>query len=167
LDGWDRASWDVPSVASHGQNAHRRGFYPITRTMADLWSRIAQRDRDNARSLISGWELSPYLLVRRIRLFAMRDQPTFDANEVWATLKNLDDETFWGGEAQVEIARLVTGRWQELGAVEREEFEAPVQDGPPAVCIQRWLSRTRRTGSRSLILSSLNALRVCKRPGGR
>src|SRR6185312_10526744 len=52
LDGWDRSSYDVPSVAAHPQNAHRHGFYPITRALADLWSRIAARDPARARALV-------------------------------------------------------------------------------------------------------------------
>jgi hypothetical protein len=31
LDGADRASWNVPSVAPHSQNAYCSGFYPIKR----------------------------------------------------------------------------------------------------------------------------------------
>jgi hypothetical protein len=52
LDNWDRAGWDVPSVALHPQNAHRTGFFPITRTIADLWSRIAANDPNKARALV-------------------------------------------------------------------------------------------------------------------
>jgi len=52
FDGWDRTSYDVPSVASHPQNAYRSGFYPLTRALADLWTRIAQRDANLARRLI-------------------------------------------------------------------------------------------------------------------
>ena len=44
LDNWDRASWDVPSIADHPQNAHRTGFFPIVRTIADLWNRIGLKD---------------------------------------------------------------------------------------------------------------------------
>lgn len=44
LADWDHTSYDVPSVATHPQNAHRHGFYPITRAVADLWIRIARRD---------------------------------------------------------------------------------------------------------------------------
>jgi hypothetical protein len=131
LDGWDRASADVPSIAAHRQNAHHDQFHPITRTMADLWSRIALRDRDKARSLISGWGRSPYLLVRRIFLFAMRAEAIFTAEEVWSALAALNDDMFWGGNAQVEIMRLATGRWRELAAAEREAFELRIRGGLP------------------------------------
>jgi hypothetical protein len=41
LDGWDRTSSDVPSVARHPLNAYHSGFYPITRVLAD----ILEKDR--------------------------------------------------------------------------------------------------------------------------
>ena len=131
LDNWDRASWDVPSVAQHAQNAHRTGFFPITRTIADLWSRIALKDPNKARSLVAGWENSPHLLLRRIYLFAVVTESVFSAHDAWSALEALDDKMFWGGEAQVEFMRLVTGRWQAFESAEREMFEARVITGLP------------------------------------
>ncbi len=46
----------------------------------------------------------------------------------WAAL---DDDVFWGGNAQVEIMRLATGRWREFDAAEREAFEARIRGGLP------------------------------------
>ena len=105
LDNWDRASGDVPSVAPHRQNAHHNNFHPITRTIADLWSRIALRDSEKSRALVVGWGSSPYLLLRRIWLFAVAAQAVFPADEAWSGLATLDDEIFWIGNAQVEIMR--------------------------------------------------------------
>ena len=70
LDGWDRASHEVPSIATHAQNAHRSGFYPITRALADLWHRIVGRDANRARALVQHWANSPFLLVQRLSMFA-------------------------------------------------------------------------------------------------
>jgi hypothetical protein len=131
LDGRDRPCLDVPSVADHNQNKYRRGFYPITRLIADLWCRIALRDRDKALSLVSDLERSPYLLLRRIFLFAARDETTFTAGKAWEALRVLEDEIFWGHDAQVEIMRLATGRWKEFTAAERDAFEARIRRGPP------------------------------------
>jgi hypothetical protein len=110
---------------------YRRGFYPITRVMADLWSRIAPKDREKARSLLFGWDRSSYLLVRRLNLFATRFEPSFTAGEAWTTLESLENEMFWGREGQVEIMRLAAGRCREFGAAEREAFEARITAGPP------------------------------------
>lgn len=52
LDGWDATNFDVPSVARHPQNAHRSGFYPITRALADVWHRLVARDANRARALV-------------------------------------------------------------------------------------------------------------------
>jgi SIR2-like protein len=63
-DGWDRASRDVPSVARHPQNAYRSRFYPITRLLADLLKRIADKDPDQARSLALAWIGTPFCFSR-------------------------------------------------------------------------------------------------------
>ena len=130
LDGWDRADGDVPSVASHPQNAHRSGFYPIVRTLADLWERIASRERDTARTLASGWSNSPYLIARRLYLFAICSE-TFTADETWAALERLDDQTFWIGSAQVEIMRLAIKRWQQFSPEIQRAFEGRLRLGLP------------------------------------
>src|SRR5208282_1563320 len=106
---------------------HHFGFYPIVRVLADLWERIASRERETARTLVSGWPNSPYMIVRRMYLFAVWSEGAFSAEEMWAALEGLDDETFWIGSAQVEIMRLATGRWQQLSAEAREAFERRVR----------------------------------------
>jgi NAD-dependent SIR2 family protein deacetylase len=131
LDGWDRANSDVPSVATHPQNAHHFGFYPIVRVLADLWERIASRDKGTARTLVSDWLNSPYQIVRRIYIFAVRSEGVFDAEEMRAAVEGLDDEAFWIGSAQVEIMRLIAQRWEQLPAEGRRELEGRIRLGPP------------------------------------
>ena len=121
----------MPSIADHPQNAHRTGFFPIVRTIADLWSRIAAKDPNKARALVKGWEGSPNLLLRRLYLFALAAEAVFTAEDASSALVAIDDEMFWGGGAQVEIMRLATARWQDFGAAEREKLEARIRSGLP------------------------------------
>ena len=132
LDGWDRASRDVPSVADHAQNAYKGGFYPITRVLADLWRRIAIRDANQARVLILSWAELPYLLTLRLWLFAL-SETMFSAREAAIALLKLDDKTFWPGDAQVEIMRLMTTKWQGFSDAERAKLEARLRQGIPRV----------------------------------
>jgi len=131
LTGWDRSSGDVPSVATHPQNAHHHGFCPIVRVLADLWERIAGRSRDIARRLVAESLNSPYLLVRRIYLFALCSDETFSPEEAWKALNSLDDQTFWLGDARVEIMRLATRRWQKFTSQERATIEMRIRQGFP------------------------------------
>jgi NAD-dependent SIR2 family protein deacetylase len=130
LDGWDRASRDVPSVAEHAQNAYHKGFYPITRALADLWRRIAARDANRARALILAWADLPYLLTQRLWLFALTEA-MFTAQDAAVALLKLDDKAFWGGDAQVEIMRLMTARWQAFTDAERAMLETRLRQGIP------------------------------------
>jgi hypothetical protein len=129
LDGWDRSSYDVPSVAAHPQNAHRHGFYPITRALADLWSRIAARDPARARALVQPWVESPHLLLRRLALFA-HEHAAFQPAEAAAIVTKLDDEMFWGN-ARVEIMRLLTARWDQFSDPNRLAIEGRIRGGVP------------------------------------
>jgi hypothetical protein len=130
LEGWDRCSRDVPSVARHAQNAYRTGFYPITRILADLWERIASRDQSRARALALVWAASEYLLMRRLWLFALSDK-TFAAAEVATHLQELDDRIFWDNGAQVEIMRLLTTRWGAFSNTDRAVLEKRLRGGVP------------------------------------
>jgi hypothetical protein len=131
LEKPDRASWDVPSIADHPQNAHRSGFYPITRALADLWQRIAAQDRERARTLAVRWRELPFLLAQRLYLYALSSQGISTAREAASAVLTLSDEHFWLSGAQVEIMRLLTGRWSEFSKEDREAIEARLAAGIP------------------------------------
>ncbi|WP_453999997.1 SIR2 family protein [Afipia felis] len=128
-EGWDRTSYDVPSVAAHPQNAYRSGFYSITRVLADLWHRIASRDPDLARKLAGLWASSSFLLVQRLSLFAY-EHPAFTADEAAAAVVGLNDEAFWGA-SRVEIMRLLAGRWVQFRDADRVAIETRIREGEP------------------------------------
>ena len=51
----DLASEDVPSIGADQHGDFRDGFAPLTRMIAGLWSRIADRDPLTARNIASAW----------------------------------------------------------------------------------------------------------------
>ena len=130
LDGWDRTSYNVPSVAEHPQNAYRSGFYPLTRALADLWHRIASRDANLARNLVPPWGGSRFLLIRRLALFAY-GHAAFSPQEAAAAILGLDRETFWASGARVEIMRILVGRWTQFSDADRQAIEALLREGEP------------------------------------
>jgi hypothetical protein len=131
LDGWDRASSAVPSVAQHPQNAHRRGFYPITGVLGNLWTRIANKNADQARVLALGWADTPFLLLTRLHLHALAFREVFPAREAIDAVRSLDDRFFWAGGARVEIMWLLTSRWAEFGDEDRGALELRICRGLP------------------------------------
>jgi hypothetical protein len=128
-DGWDKTSYDVPSVARHPQNAYHRGFYPIVRVLADLWLRISDRDPARARALAEPWSKSKYLLIRRLALFAY-EHVAFSAAEAAQVVMRLDDNMFWGA-ARVEIMRLIISRWPHFSDGDRLAIEERIRRGEP------------------------------------
>jgi hypothetical protein len=130
-DFLEETNWDVPSVAVHQQNAHRSGFYPITRALADIWQRISARDHERAAALAGGWKNSPFLLVRRLYLYALSSSEIFTVDEAAAAVLALSDNDFWLSRAQVEIMCLLVGRWQEFDKEDRDAIEARLAEGIP------------------------------------
>lgn len=144
---WDAPSRDVPSVAKHAQNRHRGGFLPIVRALADLWERIAKHDATGARQLIRHWLESPFVLLRRLYLFAIADE-SWPANEAAQIVIKLNDDDFWDNDSQVEIMRLLVARWSDFGVQERTALEDRLRGGVPAALFteeavadaERWTS---------------------------
>jgi hypothetical protein len=120
----------VPSVAAHPQNAHRSGFYPITRALADLWHRIATRDVNQARTFAQPWSESPFLLLRRLAFFAF-EHAAFSPQEAAAAILNLDQETLWASGAQVEVMGILVGRWAQFSDLDRLAIETRLRQGVP------------------------------------
>jgi len=127
LDGWDRASYDVPSIALHGQNAHRRGFCPLTRALADMWLRVAGRDQAQARSLVASWAESLQVLPRRLALFAYAHE-AFSPADAATGVMDIDNAMFWHA-GRVEVMRLLAARWGEFSDVDRLAIETRLRQG--------------------------------------
>jgi NAD-dependent SIR2 family protein deacetylase len=130
IGDWDHADADVPSVGRHPQNEHRYGFYPITRVLADLWDRVASVEPTRLRRYVEEWGRSRFLLLKRLALYGMTSE-AFTSLEVAEYLATLDDDTFWIGNARVEIMRLIVTRWPGLATSERDRIEARIRIGVP------------------------------------
>ena len=128
--GYGKSDSDVPSVASHKQNAYHSGFLPIVRVIADLWTRLARKDNRRARSLLDRWQASVYRLIRRLALFAAADPavPPARAAEVMLTIPQ--GELFLTSST-VEVYRLARERWHEFPPDKQEAIEARIIEGPP------------------------------------
>ncbi len=130
IEGFDRASSDVPSVSSHSQNNHRSGFMPIVRLMADLWDRLATRSPEDARRIVARWRDEGFLLFQRLALHALCQPDCFHVSEVTESILALDDRTFWFSDAQREITRLITERSSDFDGDAWQDVEARLSVGP-------------------------------------
>jgi hypothetical protein len=121
---------DVPSVAHHQQNAYRTGFLPIVRVIADVWARLAIKDRALALPFVDSWRTSPYRLVRRLALYAAADTavPPEMAAQV---LKSLPLGELFLTNSTVEVYRLMRARWHDFPAEAVEAIQNRIIEGPP------------------------------------
>lgn len=128
--GYDRSDNDVPSIAPHGQNRYRSGFYPTVRVMADLWERLAQEAPERALALSRPWSQAPFVLLRRLSIFAATNT-VYSAADLAEAIMRLDDHDFWISGAQVELMRGLAARWDEFTPQVRAEIEARINAGIP------------------------------------
>ncbi|MBW6401863.1 SIR2 family protein [Roseomonas sp. HJA6] len=131
LNGFDRSSFDVPSVADHPQNQYRGGFFPIVRLTAGVWARLAEKSASGARRLATPWSASEFVLFQRLYLHALTNATVFQPGEALAALLALDDEAFWSGELRRETMCLMAQRWAEFPEETRAELARRVGGGPP------------------------------------
>lgn len=128
--GYSASDSDVPSVAKHGQNEYRSGFYAIVRVMADLWGRLARKSPTLALRFVDDWRGSPFRLMRRLALFACADAivPPDVAADM---LIGLPQGELFITNSSVEVFRLVRARWKEFSKPKREEILRRFCAGPP------------------------------------
>jgi hypothetical protein len=130
-DGYDRPNSHVKSIAAHGEDQLRRGFYLIVRIIADLWSRLARVDATEARAIAVEWSRSRYNLPRRLHLFALTSRDAFTPSDAAVALLDLDAGLFWKEIARREVMLLTTGRWSEFSADERGLLSKRILIGMP------------------------------------
>ena len=121
---------DVPSVAAHPQNAHRGGFLPIVRVMADLWERLAKKAPELALSVLEEWKRHDRKVMRRLVLFASVD-PIVSADAAADALISLPSRELFMAGAPVEVFRLIRARWQSFPTPKRDAILHRVCEGPP------------------------------------
>ena len=124
------ASSDVRSVSRHSQDQHPDGFYSIVRAVIDLWDMEAAVRPAAAKPLATEWLASPYLLLRRMGLHALR-QPFFSTSDVAEHLLTLSDEDFWLSDARREIMQLFVHRWPSILPGDRARVEERICAGLP------------------------------------
>jgi hypothetical protein len=124
IDGFDRSLWDVPAVSDHPQNRYRTGFYPIVRTIADLWARLAEAVPARAKIIASAWGHSEFALIRRLYFHALNDAGVFSGEEAALRLLELDDASFWLMHLRRETMRLLAERWADFPSLSRNRLSA-------------------------------------------
>jgi hypothetical protein len=99
--------------------------------LADLWARIAEKNPDQARTLVFGWTKTSFLLLNRLHLYTLASREVFAAHEAAQTVRSLDDGSFWAAGARVEMMRLLTSRWAEIAEEDRGTLEMRICKGVP------------------------------------
>lgn len=124
------ASSDVSSVSLHSQDVHSDGFYSIVRVVVDLWEAECAVRPVRAKALAVEWLASPYLLLRRMGLHALR-QPFFNTSEVADHLMGMTDEDFWLSDARRETMQIFVQRWPTVVDADRARVEERICAGLP------------------------------------
>ena len=129
-EGYGVSDVDIPSVANHPQNEHHSGFLEITRVIAELWTRLAQKDPDRALDFLNRWRASRFRLNHRLALYACAD-PSVPVGVVADVLTGLPNGELFLTNAAVEVYSLLKARWNELTPTKRTVIEQRLCEGPP------------------------------------
>lgn len=130
LKGYSRSCADVPSIASHSQNAYHRGFLPITRVLADLWERLAGKSSSEALWVLQGWKTAPNRLFQRLVLFASAN-PVVSGDDAGQSLLQLQPGDLFLSGVTVEAVRLIKARWSDISVPVRDAILHRICEGPP------------------------------------
>jgi hypothetical protein len=122
---------DVPSVAAHEQNHYRKGFLAIVRVIAELWSRLIQKEARTGRDILREWERSDFRLVHRLALYGAANQ-NVTSQQAADILIQLPLGELFLTNSQVEVHRLIRSRWAEFPPKRRRMIENRIIEGPPA-----------------------------------
>jgi len=128
--GYSISDIDVPSVAAHSQNRYRSGFFPLVRTIAEIWTRLAKKDASIALPFVKDWSSSRRKLNLRLALFAAANK-VIPSDEAANVLLGLPQHLLFHTNTTVEVFRLIRMRWVELPANKRATIEDRIAAGPP------------------------------------
>jgi hypothetical protein len=148
MEGHSVSDTDVPSVARHGQNAHRSGFQSIVRVMAEIWIRLAAKCPPMALAVAKRWSDSPFRLMWRLAMFAFAD-PAIPGDVAADMLAGLPSSELFLTSSSVEIYRLIHARWSDFPAEKQQLILRRFCEGPSrslfreGVEIDRHIDRSR------------------------
>ncbi|HUN00654.1 MAG TPA: hypothetical protein PLI96_09265 [Halothiobacillus sp.] len=108
--GYSLTDADVPSVAHSPQNAYRKGFLPIVRVIAEVWTLLSLKDASLALDFTNHWQQSRFRLIRRLALFAAADA-VVPARMAATMLMRLPVNELFLTSSTVEVYRLINARW--------------------------------------------------------
>lgn len=146
--GYSISDTDVPSVAAHPQNEHHRGFLPIVRVIAEVWTRLAEKDAERALPYVQRWSTSDFKLDNRLALFAAANG-SVPSNEAALVLVTVPQGFLFLTAASVEVFRLIRSRWSDFSDPDKRAIEQRILAGPPVdwfktdADIQKHLDRSR------------------------
>lgn len=129
-NGYGLTDSDVPSVGKHRQNEYRTGFLTITRVLAELWTRLAEKETVRALVILEIWKTSALRLVRRLAMFAAADQHV-SGDDAASVLLSIPQGELFLTNSSVESYRLAKTRWNDFSGEQKRSIEARIIEGPP------------------------------------
>lgn len=142
--GWLDNGVDLPNLHVHrvvkradsdgddDPDAFDDRFAPLTRTLSESLSCLAQRNSLAAKRVVDRWDEQKGDLFLRLSAFARWDPDFLPIEKVEPFLEKISDGAFWRWNSYPEIASLRALRWKEFPADFRSHVEHRLIDGPPS-----------------------------------
>lgn len=129
------ANWDgSPSISEDEQNRHRPLWTKLIDLNRDAWIKIAKIAPNRAKKIMEDWWSSPYLLFKRLALFAAtQDKALTEGKWVdWLLEETQVGPSLWLEGMHREVMRLLCLCAVELTHEKLNELESSILAGPPS-----------------------------------
>ena len=125
-------SWH-PSISEHEQSRQRRDpdWMALIDLTRDAWLATARQSPARAALVAESWSNTPYLLFRRLALFAAAQDDVIPPRRALDWLLADQRRWLWGAETKREALRLLVSLAPRLDAAMLRELEQAVLTGPP------------------------------------
>ena len=122
----------LPSVSDHDQNKDYNDWTLLVTLCRDAWLATLDRNRENAKAILTIWASSKHPVFRRLVFFALAQRPdlvSFDTSVSWL----LADERhwLWSTSTMREVMRLLVSFGPVLAADHMRRLQEAVLEGPP------------------------------------
>ena len=123
-----------PSISEHPQNGNRHDWTVLIDLTRDAWLSTAKpkHSPERARNVAEAWAREPYLLFRRLALFAAAQDEIIHRHQGLDWLLADKHCWLWSPETRRETIRLLVALAPRLTKAEMVELEKAILSGPPS-----------------------------------
>ena len=134
-----------PTISEHTQNIDLKDWTVLIDLTRDAWLLTAKESPEQARNVAEAWSREPYLLFRRLALFAAAQDEIIHRHQGLDWLLADKHCWLWSPETRRETMRLLVALAPQLTKDEIAELEKAILNGPPRTMSENHIDHERQS----------------------